>query len=81
MKAISKILESIENGRVANVWFSDKSIYERADLCVGDIVSKIQVTSDVYKIGNKLEFSLDDVLEVKDAARGNILYQRQAENI
>lgn len=90
MKPLAEILEGIEDGREVLVRFSngncfglsdfemvDESIYQRSDLCVGDIVSKVKVDRDVYKIGNKLEFSVDEVLEVEDVANGSILYRKK----
>lgn len=90
MKSLPEILESIEDGsetlvKLANgnsfglVDFEmvDECIYQRQDLCIADIVSKIRVVNDVYKIGSKLEFSVDDVVEVKNAVSGEVLYQRE----
>ncbi len=67
MKSLPEILENIEDGLESLVELSngdsfglvdfelaDESIYERQVLCVADIVSKIKVKNDVYKIGNKL---------------------------
>ena len=89
MKSLPEILEGIEDGLETFVRLSngscfglvdfemiDESIYQRSDLCVADIVSKIEVDHDVYRIGNKLEFSVDDVVELKDVASGNVLYQK-----
>lgn len=94
MKPLFEILEGIEDNREALVRFSngncfgladfemvDESIYQRSDLCLCNIVSKIKVDRDVYKIGNKLEFSVDEVLEVEDAANGNILYRKDKTGI
>ena len=54
----------------------DETIYRRSDLCVANIVSKRNVEHDVYAIGTKLEISLNDVVEVRDVASGDVLYQR-----
>lgn len=89
MKPLFKILEDIENGHEVLVKLSDgdsfgladfemvdESIYGRSDLCLCNIVSKIKVGRDVYKVGNKLEFSVNDVIEVVDAANGKTLFQK-----
>ena len=88
MKSLPEIFEGIEDGLEMLVKFSngnsfgltdfemvDESIYQRQDLCLADIVSKVRIKHDVYKIGNKLEFSVDDVVEVKNAVNGDILYK------
>ncbi len=88
MKLLSEILEGIEDDHEVLIRFSngncfgivdcemvDESIYQRTDLCVGDIVSKIHIDRDVYKIGNKLEFSIDEIVEVKDARNNDIIWE------
>ena len=92
MKTLAEILEGIEDHRQTLVRLSngdcfglvdfemvDESIYQRSDLCVGDIVSKVEVQRDVYEIGNKLEFSVEDVLEIEDVESGDVLYRKQVD--
>jgi hypothetical protein len=91
MKFLPEILESIgdglemlvelSNGNVfglADFEMVDESIYQRQDLCVADIVSIIHVKNDVYKIGNKLEFSVNDVVEVRNPTNGDIVFHRES---
>lgn len=87
MKKLPDILESMPDGRVALLTFKDgdcfglsdfemvdESIYERSDICLSNINSKIKVLNDVYSVGTKFEFSLNDVLKVEDAVSGDIMY-------
>lgn len=60
---------------LSNFEMVDETIYDRDDLCVADIVSIIEAKPDVYKVGNKIEFSVDDVLEVKIVETGKVLYR------
>ncbi len=92
MMLLSEILEGIEGGREVLVKLSDgncfgladfemvdESIYERSDLCLCNIVSKIKVKRDVYKVGSKLEFSVDDVIEIQYVENGRVLYKKYKE--
>ncbi len=64
---------------LSNFEMVDESIYESLDFCLSDIVSKVKVLRDVYNIGTKLEFSVNDVLKVEDAVSGGILYRKSNE--
>lgn len=83
------MLENIDDGREVIVKFIngdcfglcdfemvDESIYQRTDLCVADIVRKVNVSHDVYKVGNKLEFSVNDIIEIEDEERQKVLYKK-----
>ncbi len=63
---------------LANFEMVDESIYERSDLCLSDIISKIKVSNDVYRVGNKLEFSINDIIKITDPASGGIIYTRES---
>ena len=89
MKQLDEILEGLEDDRKVALTLSngsvfglrafemvDESIYNRADLCVAEITSKIENVKDVFSIGNLLEFSIEEVVLVKDLEGGNILYNK-----
>jgi hypothetical protein len=87
MRALSEILEStvddqecvvvFSNGDVfglANFEMVDEGIYQRRDICVADIFSKINVKSKLFRVGCKFEFSVNDVIEVRSATDGEVLW-------
>ncbi len=89
---LKQVLENTEDDREFIVVFSygdifgltnfemvDESIYERSDLCVGDVVSIIKCPKKVYRVGNGLQFSIKNVIKVTDATTGDILYQKGVE--
>jgi hypothetical protein len=89
MKLLPEILQDVDDGLEVLVKFSngnvfglvncemvDECIYQRNDVCIADIRSKIKVSNDVYRIGSKLEFSVDDIIGVKSALSGECLYQK-----
>ena len=88
---LDQILEDIEEDRehivvlswgdvfgLTNFEMVDESIYERSDLCVGDVVSIKKSKSKAISIGNGLQFSIKDVIKVTDAITGDILYELSA---
>ena len=91
MKQLSEILEDISDNYEVYISFVngdcfglsdfemvDESIYNNTDMCLSDIISLIEVSSDAYSTNNKLEFSINDVLKIVDPASGDIIYERNS---
>ena len=91
MKQLSEILEDISDNYEVYISFVngdcfglsdfemvDESIYNSTDMCLSDIISLIEVSSDAYSTNNKLEFSINDVLKIVDPASGDIIYERES---
>lgn len=87
MKKINEILDLIENDRVIDITFYngnclalsnfeivDPSIYNRSDLYVADLIKIIKPDRNIYQIGNKIEFSINEILNITDS-KGNLLYK------
>ena len=88
---LKQVLENAEDDRefivvfpdgevfgLTNFEMVDESIYERSDLCVGDVVSIKKCNSKALSVGNGLQFSIKDVIKVTDAITGDILYELSA---
>ena len=87
MKELSKILEDIEEEREVIVTFKDgecfglnnfemvdESIYNRSDLCDANIISIRSYEKGTLRVGNKMEFSIEEVVKVEDTTNGVLLY-------
>lgn len=46
---------------LSNFDMTDKSIYDRSDLCCADVVKQIVCDKRYYTPGTKMEFSIQDV--------------------
>lgn len=87
MKNLERLLEETLDGKELVICFHngdvlgladfemvDQSIYDRSDLCVANIVSPIRCKEHIFKAGGKIEFSLDEIVQIYDAATKEIRY-------
>ena len=89
MKNIEEILKNIPDGKevftkffdgncfgLADFEMVDESIYQRTDVCMCDIITIICDDRNVLRAGNKIEFYINDIIQVKDLENENILYEK-----
>ena len=89
MNKLAELLEEIEDNQevlikffdgecfgLSNFEMVDESIYQKSDICLADMESIISVNKDVYKVGNKYEFSINEIIEVVDNVSGDVLFRK-----
>lgn len=90
MRPLENILEGSEDGEEYVVTFSNGNklglkdfemvselVYERADLCVAEVVSQIKCDKRFYTVGTGIEFSLNDVINVCSPKNEEIIWRCQ----
>lgn len=53
----------------------DENIYERRDVCLCNIINIIYDDRNILRVGNKLEFDIGDIVEVKNYDTGDVLFE------